>query len=73
VITLSGMIGAIGRMNSRVLLLWRPAPALAIAIEWKIADLWIGAYVYTRQPEGIAPEEINIYLIAVPTLVLRSC
>jgi hypothetical protein len=65
------LIAAIGRAQSQVLFLWYPSSTVAVSLEWKLADLWIGAYVYTRQPEGIAPEEVNLYLIVIPTLVLH--
>jgi hypothetical protein len=66
------IIAAIGRTNSHILCAWYPRSTVAVSLEWNLADLWIGAYVYTRQPEGIAPEEVNLYIIGIPTLVLHS-
>lgn len=64
-------IAAIGRSQSRVLLVWRPTFGVAIAVEWKLADLWVGAYVYTQPADGTAFNDVNLYLIIIPTLVLH--
>jgi hypothetical protein len=65
------LLCSIGRSQSRVLRAWYPRHNLAISLEWKLADLWIGAYVYTHQPAGLLHEQIDVYLIGIPTLVLH--
>lgn len=66
-----GIITRIGRPQSRVLGVWHLTDRLAISLEWKLADLWIGCYVYTHPIVGTAGEETNVYLIGIPTLVLH--
>lgn len=68
---LKRFIAAIGWKQSRVIAVWHPSTNIALSLEWKAADLWIGAYVYTHQPVGMLGEEVNVYLIAIPTLVLH--
>lgn len=65
------LLRTIGQQHSRLLWRWYPTDGLVIAIEWKLADLWVGAYVYTHAKTGTAYEEVNVYLILMPTLVLH--
>lgn len=65
------LLATIGTTQSRVLFVWRPRWNWAISLEWKLADLWIGAYVYAHQPAGLLRDQVDVYLIIIPTLVLH--
>lgn len=53
-----------------MLKVWYLTSSIAISLEWKLADLWIGAYVYTAETEGVWTET-NLYLVLIPTIVLH--
>jgi hypothetical protein len=70
-IRLARLLAAIGRPRSRLLWTWYPSARLWLSIEWKPADLWIGLFVHSRPIDGTDREQVDLYIIVVPTLVVH--